>query len=171
MYNFIKFIENVFKFIKIKLKVLYWKLKYGRRIKIGKKFRFRKGFIINISKNGYLEIGDNNAFNNYCSINCHKKIIIGNNNMFGENVKMYDHNHVFNDKSVDMQKTYKNNEIYIGNYNWVGSDVIFLSKSNVKNNNVIGAKCIINDKYDNGNIIKMDNKYSIKKINYIGEKI
>ena len=69
MYKIIKFIENVIKFLKIKTKIMYWKIKYGKRIKIGKNFKFRKGLVINISKNGYLEIGDNNAFNNYCSIN------------------------------------------------------------------------------------------------------
>ena len=125
MYSIIKFIENVLKFFKIKFKIIYWKLKYGKRIKIGKKFRFRKGLIINISKNGYLEIGDNNAFNNYCSINCHKHIKIGNDNMFGENVKLYDHNHIFNDKSVNMQRTYLDRYIIIGNNNWIGSDVFF----------------------------------------------
>ena len=92
MYNIIKFIENVFRWIKIKISILYWKLKYGKRIKIGRNFRFRKSLIINISKGGHLEIGNNNAFNNYCSINCHKLIKIGNNNMFGENVKIYDFN-------------------------------------------------------------------------------
>ena len=113
MYNIIKFLENVFKALRIEIKLIYWKLKYGKRIKIGKKFRFRKGMIINIAKNGYLEIGDNCAFNNYCSINCRNMIKIGNNNMFGENVKIYDNNHVFNDKNIDMQKTFNNKEIYI----------------------------------------------------------
>ena len=167
MYKLCKFVENILKFIRIKLKVLYWKLKYGKRIKIGKNLRFRKGIIINIAENGYLEIGDNNFFNNYCSINCHNSIKLGNNNMFGENVKMYDHNHVFNDKSVNMMNTYKNGEIIIGDNNWIASDVTFLSKGVIKNYNVISSKTIINKVYDSENIIKMDN--SKIKINYNGE--
>lgn len=166
MYSIIKFIENVLKFFKIKFKIIYWKLKYGKRIKIGKKFRFRKELIINISKNGYLEIGDNNAFNNYCSINCHKHIKIGNDNMFGENVKLYDHNHIFNDKSVNMQRTYLDRYIIIGNNNWIGSDVVFLSKAEVGDYNVIASKVIVNKNYDNENIIKLIDNYSIKKIKY-----
>lgn len=166
MYSIMKFIENVLKFFKIKFKIIYWKLKYGKRIKIGKKFRFRKGLIINISKNGYLEIGDNNAFNNYCSINCHKHIKIGNDNMFGENVKLYDHNHIFNDKSVNMQRTYLDRYIIIGNNNWIGSDVFFLSKAEVGDYNVIASKVIVNKNYDNENIIKLIDNYSTKKIKY-----
>ena len=166
MYSIIKFIENIEKFFRIKLKIAYWKLKYGRRIKIGKKFRFRKGFIINISKNGYLEIGDNNAFNNNCSINCHKYIKIGNNNMFGENVKLYDHNHIFNDKSIDMQYAYSNNSIFIGDNNWIGSDVLLLSKAKIGNYNVISAKVIVNKRFSDENIIKQKDSYYVEKINY-----
>lgn len=163
MYSIIKFIENVLKFIKIQIKIFYWKLKYGKRIKIGKKFRFRRGMIINISKDGYLEIGDNCSFNNFCSVNCRHKIIIGNNNMFGENVKLYDHNHVFNDKNVDMQKTYKCREICIGNNNWIGSNVLILSKAFLGNYNVVAGNVALNNKFDDENIIESQ---AIKKIKY-----
>ncbi|MGN1383966.1 MAG: hypothetical protein ACI4XD_01585 [Clostridia bacterium] len=169
MYKIIKFIENVIKFLKIKTKIIYWKIKYGKRIKIGKNFKFRKGLVINISKNGYLEIGDNNAFNNYCSINCHKMIKIGKNNMFGENVKLYDHNHVFNDKSKEMRYAYSEHEIIIGDNNWIASDVMFLSKGSIKNNNVVGAKVIVNREYNNENVIKLKNECIVDKISYIGE--
>ena len=164
MYSILKFIENVIRFFRIKTKILYWKLKYGKRIKIGKNLRFRKGLIINISKNGYLEIGDNNSFNNYCSINCHKMIKIGNNNMFGENVKFYDHNHVFNDNNVDMTRTYKENEIIIGNNNWISSDVILLSKAKIEDSSVIGTKVIVNQEIASNTLIKNKLDYYIEQI-------
>lgn len=167
MYSVLKFIENIIKYFHIKIKVFYWKLKYGNRLKIGKKFRFRKGLIINISKNGYLEIGNNCSFNNYCSINCHQHIVIGNNNMFGENVKLYDHNHVFNDKSVDMQTTFKDGEIIIGNDNWIGSNSVFLKDATLKNNNVVGSGVILKDKIESELILKNGNPIIKEKINYI----
>lgn len=166
MYSIIKFIENVCRYIKMKIKIRYLKIKYGKRIKIGKKFRFRKGFIINISKNGYLEIGDNNFFNNYCSINCRKKIIIGNDNMFGENVKFYDHNHVFNNKNIDMQKNFRDKEIYIGNSNWIASNVTILCSAELGDRNVIASNILLNEKYDDGNIVKEEKKLKIEKIVY-----
>lgn len=129
-------------------------MKYGKRIKIGKKLRFRKSLIINIGRNGYLEIGDFCSFNNYCSINCHKKIIIGNNNMFGENVKKYDHNHIFSDRKINRKNTYKERCIKIGNNNWFASNVIILSKSKIENDNVFSAGVLVNEKYGNESIIK-----------------
>ena len=144
MYKIIKFFENVIKFFRIKSKILYWKIKYGKNIKIGKNFTFRKRFIINMTKNGILEIGDNNGFNNDCSINCHEKIVIGNDNIFGENVKIYDHNHVFNDKNIDFKRNFKSNTIEIGNENWIGSNVTILSKCKINNRNVVGANVVLN---------------------------
>ena len=169
MYNILKFIENINRYLKIKTKILYWKLKYGKRIKIGNNFKFRKRLIINISQNGYLEIGNNNAFNNNCSINCHKKIKIGNNNMFGENVKFYDHNHIFNNKNIDMTTTFKEHEILIGDNNWIASDVVFLSKATLGDNNVVGIKTVINEKYANECIIRSKIENINEKIIYIGE--
>ena len=169
MYSIIKFFENGCKYLKIKIKIFYWKIKYGKKIKIGKNLRFRKSMIINISKTGYLEIGNNNAFNNFCSINCHKRIKIGNDNMFGENVKIYDHNHVFNNKKIDIRKEYYDNDVIIGNHNWLASDVTLLSKAKIGDYNVVGTKAIINHKIDDENIIKNTNTIVIEKIKYVGE--
>ena len=72
---------------------------YGRKLFIGKNTTWRKSFSLMIGKSASVIIGENCFFNNYCSINCHDEIIIGKNNLFGESVKLYDHNHVFNDKS------------------------------------------------------------------------
>ena len=166
MYKICKFIENVIKFFRIKTKIIYWKIKYGKNIKIGKGVTFRKGFIINMTKNGVLKIGDNCGFNNYCSINCHEKIIIGNDNIFGENVKIYDHNHIFNDKNIDFKRKFKTNEVKIGNFNWIGSNVIILSKSELKDRNVVGANVVLNSKFDSENLIKGDNKINREKIKY-----
>ena len=50
---------SIFSKIKIRviifLKLLYYKCKYGRKLKIGKNNKFRKRFKINIAKDGKLE--------------------------------------------------------------------------------------------------------------------
>ena len=166
MYIVIKFLENVAKFFRIKLKILYWKLKYGKRIKIGKNFKFRKSLIINIDSKGRLEIGDNTYFNNYCSINCHKKITIGNNNLFGENVKIYDHNHIFNNKNINMEKAFNDKEIFIGNDNWIASNVMILSNTKLGNRNVVAASTVLNEQYENEQLIKEEKVKKIEPIKY-----
>lgn len=168
MFGPILFLEKVMKFIRICSKKCYWKVKYGKRIKIGKNFKFRKGLIINIAKDGYLEIGNGVFFNNYCSINCHDKIIIGNNNLFGEGVKIYDHNHVFNNKQIRMATSFKTRPIVIGDRNWFGSNDVVLSGAKVGDCNVFSAGAIIKSEYTSDNLVKTIDKVSIEKIKYKG---
>ena len=164
MYYVFKLIEKIIEKFKCETKKIYYKVKYGKRLKIGKNVHFRKGMIINIYNEGYLEIGDNCFFNNYCSINCHKKIIIGENNLFGENVKIYDHNHVFNNLSINKKNTFLSNSIAIGNNCWFGTNVVILSKCNIEDNCVVGAGTILNEKYKQNLIIKTKNENMINSI-------
>ncbi len=167
---FIILIEKVINKIKIKLKIMYWKLKYGKRIQIGKNLCFRKRLDILIEKNGYLKIGDNNFFNNDCSINCLENITIGNDNIFGENVKIYDHNHIFNTNIEELKNKFKTNKITIGNANWICSNVTILKNAQINNRNVIGAGVIINEKIESEEIIKKNNKLLKEKIELKGKK-
>lgn len=48
-----------------------------------------------IDKKGEVRIGDDVFFNNYCSLNAIDSISIGDGTVFGENVKVYDHNHCY----------------------------------------------------------------------------
>ncbi len=166
MYIILSIIEKILRYLRIVFKITYYKIKYGRRLKVGKKVHFRKGFVINIAKNGKVEIGDRTFFNNYCAIHCHDKIKIGKDNLFGENVRFYDHNHVFNDKNKDIKKTYKSGTIEIGNKNWFGSNVVVLSKARVGNNNVVACNTILNAEVGSDFLIKNDNKMAIEKIDY-----
>lgn len=163
MYLIFKIFEKTLETIKIKIKILYWKAKYGKKLK------FRKGFIIEIGKNGSLIIGNNNFFNNYCSINCLEKIEIGNDNLFGENVRIYDHNHIFNNKTIDKNHAFKTNSVKIGSNNWFATNTCILSKSEIGDNNVFSANMVINYKLDNDTLVKNIEKCDLSKINYIGE--
>lgn len=171
MYYICKVLEKIIEILKIRIKVLYWKIKYGKRIKIGKKIKFRKGFKIEIGKDGLLEIGNYNFFNNYCSINCLSKIKIGDKNLFGENVKMYDHNHIFNNKQIDKSKKFSTKNIKIGSNNWIGSNVCILKNGNIGNDNVISANSVINFNVENNKVVKKIENYKIEEINYIGDQL
>lgn len=159
-------LEKIIRKVKIYSKIFYFKCKYGRNLKIGKKIQFRKRFNINIAKGGFLEIGDNNFFNDDCSINVHNSIVIGDKNLFGKNVNIYDHNHVFDNKKVYMPTNFYANKIKIGNQNWFGTNVIILNKTEIDNENVISAGVILNEKIGSNNIVKNETKLKIKKIKY-----
>lgn len=158
MYKVVKLFENIKKFIRIKLKIFYFKLKYGNRIKIGKHLIFEKRFNVNINKDGILTIGDYNYFNNDCSINCHNKIDIGDNNLFGENIKIYDHSHIFNTSNYNIKKNYSNGCIKIGNNNWFCSNVVLLQKTNIGSGNVISAGIVFNKVLKDDYIVRNEQK-------------
>ena len=133
----IYFFGKVFESIHCFFRKIWLKLEYGKRIKFGKKVHFRRGFnVIIIGKNARLVIGSNNFFNRNCSIACLGKVTIGDNNAFGENVTIYDHNHIFNQKEMN-QKVFKIGEIEIGNDNWI------CSKVNICANSKVGNRCVI----------------------------
>ena len=105
---------------------------------------FRKHFSINIGKNGRVEIGKGCFFNQYCSLNAHTLIKIGENCLFGENVKVYDHNHGYKDSSrLIKNQEFTTEPIFIGNNCWISSNCIILKGVTIGDNCVIGAGCII----------------------------
>lgn len=146
------------------------KINYGKQISIGKKFSFRRGISIQLGKNAKVKIGNNVFMNNYCSINSLDYIEIGDDCIFGEGVKLYDHNHVFNENRLIRESGFKTSKITIGNNCWIGSDVIILKNAKIGNNCVIGAGCIINEKIDDNSIVKMDRNINCIKINVGDEK-
>lgn len=122
----------------------YLTMCYKRNIQFGKKLTFRKQFLVEIRENGKIIIGDECFFNNYCSINSFGCICIGNNCIFGENVKIYDHNHNFKNKNDLISKSgYSVGFIKIGNNCWIGTNSVILKGANIGEGCVIGAGCII----------------------------
>lgn len=95
-----------------------------------------------IGKNAKLNIGNRVFFNNYCSINCLDAISIGDNTLFGEGVKIYDHNHQYSIQNIEHQK-FNTSPISIGKNCWLGSHVIVLKGVTIGDNVIIGAGCVI----------------------------
>ena len=118
---------------------------------------FRNYCHLQLDKNGSLEIGKNVFFNNYCSINCLGKIEIGENTLFGEGVKMYDHNHkygIVNSGLVVERNEFKIGTIKIGKNCWIGSNVTILNNVVIGDNVIIGAGCLIYKSIPSNSIVK-----------------
>lgn len=126
------------------LKKFFLKLIYGKKISFGKKVTFRRRFNIFIENNAKIVIGENCFFNNDCSLNAQQEIIIGKDSIFGENVKIYDHNHVFKNKDERIiNQGFKTEKVKIGNNCWIGSNVVILKGVTIGDNVIIGAGCVI----------------------------
>lgn len=126
------------------LKIFWWKLEYGSRLVLKKHILLRKRININLSDDASVSIGEGTFFNNDCSINAHGKIIIGDDCLFGEGVKIYDHNLIFNTSEKINKQSFNVGSVEIGDNCWICSNAVLLKGTKIGNNCVISAGCIIN---------------------------
>lgn len=146
------------------MKVFKYTIAYGKSFSFGKVFSFRKRFMVNINNGGKLTIGNHVFFNNDCSINCKEEITIGDYCIFGENVRIYDHNHRFSDYSAPIiEQGYTVKSVHIGENCWIGSNVVILPGSNVQSNSIIGAGCVISEDIPEGVIVTSNRELHYKQ--------
>jgi len=125
--------------------------------------KFRKNFYILIKDEGKLEIGKACFFNNGCSINCLGSISIGNYCLFGENVKLYDHNHRFINKKVLIKdQGFTIGNIIIGDNCWIGSNVVILKDVVIGDNVIIGANTLVYKSIQSNTIVKTKSEMVIR---------
>lgn len=125
-------------------------------LKIGNHVDLRNFVSIWIGKNANLELGENVFMNNSCSINCMKSIEIGDHTLFGEGVKIYDHNHQYayeNGKLNVSRKEFTYGNVKIGKNCWLGSNVVVLKGVTIGDNSIIGAGCVIHKDIPKNSVI------------------
>jgi acetyltransferase-like isoleucine patch superfamily enzyme len=104
-----------------------------------------------------LIIGERTFFNNHCSVNCLGYIKIGENVMFGEGVKIYDHNHAYSYKDLVLnveKDKFTIGKVIIGSNTWIGSNVTILNNVEIGENVIIGANCLIYKSVPSNSIVK-----------------
>ncbi|MEY8758572.1 acyltransferase [Chryseobacterium tongliaoense] len=126
------------------------------QITIGERFFVRDYCNISVLPGAKLTIGNGVFFNNYSSVNCIDTIIIGNDTIFGEGVKLYDHNHKYGfnpDFFVD-KTDFKTSPVIIGKNCWIGSNAVILKGVEIGDNCIIGAGCVVHKSIPANTIIK-----------------
>lgn len=122
------------------------------KIIFGEKIDIRNNCNFVVGKEAELLVGSGVFFNNYCSINCLEKIEIGENTLFGEAVKLYDHNHKYSSNKIEHQN-FNTSRIKIGKNCWLGSNVIVLKGVEIGDNCIIGAGCVIHKNIPAGSVV------------------
>lgn len=131
-----------------------YKITFSSRLNMHDSVSFRNGFHIFIEKNGMVKIGKNTFFNNYCSINSMGCITIGENCLFGENVKIYDHNHKFRAKDVPIAaQGFSVGNVFIGDNCWFGTNVVILKGVHIGNHCIISAGTVIDTNIQDNMIV------------------
>ena len=138
------------------LKLKEYDLLFGKNFRHGR-MSFRKRFTVLVEKGGELIIGNGCFFNNDCSITCMGRVSVGENSIFGEGVKIYDHNyHINNAGRLIKNSGHTLGEVIIGNNCWIGSNVVILKGANIGNNCVIGAGCVISGTVNDETLVTLD---------------
>lgn len=147
------------------VRLLLYKMIFGKHFSVGKRTTFRRFFNVYLEKGASISIGKKCFFNHGCSINALKEVTIGDECIFGENVKIYDHNHRFSEKDLSIKEQgFSIGEVCIGNRCWFGSNVVVLKDVHIGDNCIIGAGSIISCDIPRDSIVTMDRVLSIKEI-------
>ncbi len=125
----------------------------GAKLKIGKGFKMRDGAKIRVRKGATCVIGNNSSINCNNIIACRERIEIGNDVMLSPNVLIYDHDHDFRVNGGVKAGKYRTAPVKIGNNVWIGANTVILRGTEICDNCVIGAGCIVKGKYKEGSVI------------------
>ena len=109
------------------IKKVWLKLIYGNAVVFGKGVTWRSHFHLAIEPKAKVEIGEHCFFNHDCSISAMQQVTIGANTLFGENVRIYDHNHRFRQAKNIADQGYTMGAVSIGKNCWICSIVSFSS--------------------------------------------
>jgi acetyltransferase-like isoleucine patch superfamily enzyme len=90
-------------------------------------------------------------------------ISVGEGTIFGENVRLYDHNHIYLNSDIPIkQQGYTSAPINIGKHCWIGSNVTILKGVTIGDNCVIGAGCVIHEDVPANSIVVNKQELIIK---------
>jgi acetyltransferase-like isoleucine patch superfamily enzyme len=131
---------------------------------LGRNVQLSKFCSIFIARNASVKIGRRVYFNQRCMISSQESITIGDNCLFGPDVKIYDNNHVFEAGVGVVHGKHKCYPVAIGNNCWVASNVVILAGTTIGDNCVIGAGVILSGTIPNNSVVKPNTINEIKKI-------
>ena len=138
----------------------------------------KKNCLINLSdktvflENCYIEVGENASLivesetfvNRNCRFVCLDQIKIGKHCAFGDNVKIYDHDHIVKSCGSQNWNIFKHNPVVIGDETWICSSVTILRKSVIGNHSIVGAGTIVKGSVPDGTMCYSQINLQYKKI-------
>ena len=142
--------------LKTKIKKVFYKVVFGSSLSLSKGMNFRDDFHIWMEPGAKITVG-NSFFNNGCSLCAREEISIGDNCLFGENVKVYDNNHVFKYADTPIsEQGFKSEKLIVGNNCWIGTGCILIKGARIGDNCVIAAGQVINGVIPPNTRVKLD---------------
>lgn len=114
------------------------------RINIRDKNNISKGSILSAIGYGYIDIGINTFLNSNCIISSIDKVSIGKDCLLGNNVSIYDHDHIHSDYNTPINKQgLKSSPVIIEDNCWIGAHSVLTKGICIGENSIIGAGSIV----------------------------
>lgn len=110
-----------------------------------------------------MDIGSNVGFNRNCIVICRERITIGEKCVFGPNVVIYDHDHLFNTDGIKSNE-YKSSPILIEPGCWIGANAIILRGATIGEGSVIGAGTVVRGNIPPHSLVTNDRTMRIRPI-------
>jgi len=106
-------------------------------VELGQDITLRSFVCLEVGNGATLKLGNRVFFNNHCSIRCEHHIEIGKDTMFGDGVRIFDHNHQYSNYHVE-KIAFNYGKISIGKNCWIGANVVILKGVTIGDNVIIG---------------------------------
>jgi acetyltransferase-like isoleucine patch superfamily enzyme len=117
-----------------------------RNIEIGNNVHFGYFITFEVTPAGKITIGHNVDFTHNVIISANRRVEIGNDCMFAENVSIRDSSHGTSKREQMARQASKSETVLVGNDVWIGAGSQVLMGSNVPEGVVIGAQSIVSKK-------------------------
>lgn len=147
-----------------KYKGAYLRVSKGSFMRIGSGVKVGEDTMISTLNGGRLEIEDHVSIGRWNAIVCHKNIYIGRGTIFGPNVLVYDHDHVFNGTKGVEKKKFNTEPITIGKNCWIGANVVILKGTKIGDRCVVGAGCVLKGSYSDDSLIIQERQTKVTQI-------
>lgn len=148
------FLQKVYWHVMALVKIVFYRIIFGGKLVLPFSTTFRERFNLTIG-GGKINIGEKVFFNHDCSLTCNGAgITIGDGTIFGEGVRIYDHNHQYKDTTRPIKEQgYTSAPVKIGRHCWIGSNVVVLKGVTIGDNCVVGAGCVVYKDIPEGSVV------------------
>ena len=136
----------------------------GGSLHIGKNFKMRGGSMLRVRKGANVRIGNNFGMGDRNIITCYESVEIGDNVMFGPDVKVYDQDHDFRAPGGIAAGKYRTAPVKIGNNVWIGANCVILRGTEIGDNCVVAAGSIIKGVFEKNQMIHQKKETIVKTI-------
>ncbi|MBP2622112.1 DapH/DapD/GlmU-related protein [Streptococcus panodentis] len=132
------------------------------QLDIGQDVIFQSFASLNVASGAQLKLGNRVFFNDHCTVRCEQLIEIGKDTMFGDGVRIFDHNHQYSNYHIE-KIAYSSAPVKIGANCWIGANTVILKGVTIGDNVIIGAGSLVYQDIPSNSIAVSKEELIIKK--------